>query len=374
MASSRRRKSLTVVQQLLDQPYRFQFFQAVRLLERVSVLNESSERFALEGVASGVLPNKEVLRFSSRQSLSFAASDISSIKARSAFQNGDSDTPDSQWEMEVCFMGLTGSQGVMPYYLSDLVLKELRQKNESLRDFLDVFNHRSISLYYQAWHKYQLPVNVERNRQRLNRRTDLFTDALNSIAGIGYQATAFHEPAAPDALAGMAGLLGRPVATAEGLKRLIKYHFCIDVDIEQFQGQWQELPVDMRCRLPGLECPNGVNNKLGVNTFLGQSKFRVVVAPLSNEKFDSLAPGSKKLEALKEFIRFAAGNELDFDISVTLSRNQVTPVKLSQNQKIDPLLGWNTHMNFEFNSDDEPYEITLTQDIDSPDESLPLAS
>jgi len=65
---------------------------------------------------------------------------------------------------------------------------------------------------------------------------------------------------------------------------------------------------------------------------------------------------------------------LDFDISVTLSRNQVTPVKLSQNQKIDPLLGWNTHMNFEFNSDDEPYEITLTQDIDSPDESLPLAS
>ncbi|MBX2858644.1 MAG: type VI secretion system baseplate subunit TssG [Cellvibrionaceae bacterium] len=380
MASSRRLQSLTVVQQLLKHPYKFDFFQAVRLLERGAQLNEGAQRFALESVASQAMPNREVLRFTASQNFAFSAAPIAKIAINEIIGNGDSDAPELQWAMEVSFMGLTGSQGVMPHFLSDIVLRELRQKNFSLRDFLDIFNHRSVSFYYRAWQKYQLPVNVEQNRQRQSRSLDAFTNALCALSGVALGEAVYRTPLPIDAMAGIAGLLGRPVSTAEGLKGTIKHHFGLTVDIEQFQGQWQELPEEFLCRLPGPDYPNGVNNCLGINTVLGtschhaQSKFRVVVEPMNYDDFESIAPGSKKLEALKSFIKFSAGAELDFDISVTLDSDKINSAQLIDDPSYCPQLGWNTHMSLETIEGGEPFEIILAQDIDAPDESLPQAS
>lgn len=267
----------------------------------------------------------------------------------------------------------------MPHYLSEVVLKEMRQKNNSLRDYLDIFNHRSISMYYQAWHKYQLPVNYERNRQRGSRQTDLFSQALTALAGLGLNELNYRLPIPDTAMAGMAGLQSRNICTADSLRRMISHYFELDTQIEQFQGQWQELPEDILCRLPGPESPSGINNRLGGNAILGtscfhaQSKFTVVIAPLPYDKFMSIAPGTQKLEALKSFIHFTAGIELDFDISVTLAQDVVPPVQLVDDEHYQPLLGWNTHMSLN-NDDNELVEIILCQDIGSPDDGLPLAS
>lgn len=87
----------------------------------------------------------------------------------------------------------------------------------------------------------------------------------------------------------------------------------------------------------------------------------------------SIAPGTQKLEALKSFIHFTAGIELDFDISVTLAQDVVPPVQLVDDEHYQPLLGWNTHMSLN-NDDNELVEIILCQDIGSPDDGLPLAS
>lgn len=379
MATARRRQSLTVIQQLLEQPHEFEFFQAVRLLERSAALDVGADKFASEPVAQLAPPNREVVNFTSSPNLVFSAADIKTIAARDTHKGEDSGAPDKQWQMDVTFMGLTGSQGVMPHYLSEVVLKEMRQKNNSLRDYLDIFNHRSISMYYQAWHKYQLPVNYERNRQRGSRQTDLFSQALASLSGLGLNELSYRLPIPDTAMAGMAGLQSRNICTADSLRRMINHYFELDTKIEQFQGQWQELPDDILCRLPGPQCPSGINNRLGGNAILGnscfhvQSKFTVVIAPMPYEKFMSIAPGSKKLEALKSFIHYTAGIELDFDISVTLAKNLVPPVQLVDGADYEPLLGWNTHMSL--NSDDKQnVDITLCQDIGSPDDGLPLAS
>lgn len=379
MATARRRQSLTVVQQLLEQPHDFEFFQAVRLLERTAALDVGTEKFACDPVAQLAPPNREVVHFKSNPSLAFSAADIKTIVARDTHKGDDSSAPDKQWLMDVTFMGLTGSQGVMPHYLSEVVLKEMRQKNNSLRDYLDIFNHRSISMYYQAWHKYQLPVNYERNRQRGSRQTDLFSQALTALAGLGLNELNYRLPIPDTAMAGMAGLQSRNICTADSLRRMISHYFELDTQIEQFQGQWQELPEDILCRLPGPESPSGINNRLGGNAILGtscfhaQSKFTVVIAPLPYDKFMSIAPGTQKLEALKSFIHFTAGIELDFDISVTLAQDVVPPVQLVDDEHYQPLLGWNTHMSLN-NDDNELVEIILCQDIGSPDDGLPLAS
>lgn len=373
MATSRRRQSFTVIERLRRDPHRFDFFQAVRLIERAAVM--AGEGCALEPVAGSSPPSRELVRFSAQSSLSFIGADILRLEQR---QVGDADGELRQWQMDVGFTGLIGSQGVMPYYLTELVLKELREKNTALRDFLDIFNHRHISLFYQAWHKYQLPVNYERQRLRQEREQDLFSHALASLSGLGTSELRYRMPVPDEALLGMAGHLSRQQCSAAALASMIRHHFGLNVSIEQFQGQWDELPEDVLCRLPGPDYPQGVNNCLGTNAVLGtecfqaQNKFRVVVEPMAYEQFMTIAPGSDKLEALKSFIQFSAGVEMDFEISVTLFTGQVVPVQLIDETQCQPLLGWNTHMASE-QQYDQRVEIALSADRVSPDEALPAA-
>lgn len=373
MATTRRRKSLAVTEQLTSEAYRFDFFQAVRLLERIAALHDAELQHSEAGVHLAAV-QRETVRFSSRPQLSFQAADIDVIRAPDPGQKHT-----RPWEMVVNFMGLTGSQGVMPYYLSEIVLQELRNNNPALKDFLDLFNHRVISLYYQAWQKYQLPVNVEQSHQQGHQRNDLFTDALLSLAGLGSKELS-HRLSIPDnALAGFAGQLARPVCTADGLQGMIKQYFGIHTHIKQFQGQWQTLPDDVQTRLPGPAAPRGLNNILGSNALLGsssyqiQNKFTVAIEALTYCQFMDIAPGSRKLEALKAFIHFSVGSELDFDLEVTLSDREVPPVQLSNQPDYQPLLGWNTHMS-QPTHEERKTLIRISQDIYAPDDSLPLAS
>lgn len=372
MATTRRRKSLAVTDQLNNEAYRFDFFQAVRLLERSAALHPEQRSQGGEPVPR--TQPRHTVRFTGRPQLSFQAADIDLIRPLDAEEH---DEP--QWEMVVNFMGLTGSQGVMPYYLSEIVLRELRNKNPALKDFLDLFNHRAIALYYRAWHKYQLPACFEEARQQRQQGNDLFTDALLSLAGLGSKELAHRLPIADDALAGFAGLLSRPICTADGLRGMIKQYFGIETRIQQFQGQWQALPDDVQSRLPGPMAPRGLNNILGRNTLLGassyqiQNKFTVAIDELTYRQFMDIAPGSRKLEALKAFIHFSVGSELDFDIEVTLSDREVPPAQLSNQPDYQPLLGWNTHMSHP-TREARKTRVRISQDIYAPDDSLPLAS
>lgn len=376
MASTRRRKSLGLIEQLKLEPYRFDFFQAVRLLER-SVIFETDEFFSGQ-VAGATPPTGEMIRFSAQTSLAFTAADVLKVQFRSHIEASEDDCLKKQYFMEVGFGGLTGSQGVMPYFLTELVQKELKGRSSALKDFLDIFNHRHLSLFYQAWHKYQMPANYERASLTKSRDPDLFTQALASIAGLGTSEARYRMPLPDEALYGMAGHLGRQQCSAAALASMIRQYFGLDVSIEQFHGQWDELPEDVRTRLPDGQLRQGVNNALGVNTLLGsrcfqaQNKFCVIVQPMEFEDYMTLAPGSEKLEALKAFIQFSAGIEMDFEISVTLSTNQVPAVQLAGDGSHQPMLGWNTHMRSGQWQDDNIL-IRLSAEKLSPDEALPAA-
>lgn len=55
------------------------------------------------------------------------------------------------------FMGLYGVDSPLPTYFNALCLKE-DEEAQSLRAFLDIFNHRNYALYYQAWHAFHLNI------------------------------------------------------------------------------------------------------------------------------------------------------------------------------------------------------------------------
>jgi len=47
------------------------------------------------------------------------------------------------------FFGLAGANSPLPTPLTELVLERLREKDAGMRDFLDIFNHRLISILYR---------------------------------------------------------------------------------------------------------------------------------------------------------------------------------------------------------------------------------
>lgn len=352
-------KEKGLVQQLRTRPQRFDFFQAVRLLEVISKTERArDESFADQPVAEMAPPHKELVRFVASQSLSFAASDVTRLKIR---EQEDVDDPDSrhQWLMEISFMGLTGSQGVMPQHMSETVLRELKDKNRGIRDFVDIFHHRTISLFYRAWQKYQLPVHFERHMsqrlrqegQREHKSNDLYSLAMKSLVGLGTSGVQNRSALSDNIAAGMAGLLGRQVSSASALKSAIRHHFGLNAEIEQFVGDWYQVPVDLRTQLPG-RCNRhkGVNNVLGMNAVLGeqsyqiQSRFRVLLEPMSYQHYMDFLPGSRRVEAMRDMIRMMAGTELDFEIMIQVQEAELPHLQLGQRDDYYPMLGINSRL------------------------------
>jgi len=299
MARSGRGKSTAVADRLLEEPYRFDFFQAVRILERWyqrrAVEEPGARRHA---VGYDRLPAREIVRFSALPSLSFPSGAIRDIQRPKT-----GGPPDEQLDpplgMVIACFGLTGPSGVLPPHYTRRVLERIRDKDFALRDFLDLFNHRATSLFYRAWEKYRFPVAYERHRQSATSdQEDLFTRSLYSIVGLGTARLRDRISIDDEAILYYGGLFAHDNRCAQSLERMLCDYFELPVEVHQFQGQWLYLGPQDQSLLPSAEHPQGLNNQLGVNLVVGervwdvQGKFRLRIGPLSYKQFRRFTPTS----------------------------------------------------------------------------------
>jgi type VI secretion system protein ImpH len=342
------RKNTSITRRLTEAPYDFQFQQAVRLLERSAVFEKegAQSNIASNPVARFTPPNSEVLRFITNQSLAFPSSEIRSVK------RVDKSNASTQWQMVVNLMGLTGSMGVLPFHYTELVLKRQKQKDETMEHFFDLFNHRTISLFFQASAKYHLPLQYERNRlhKSLKDQQEPQTRALLALIGLGTKGLNNRLYTRDESLIYYSGLLTQRVRTATGLKQILRSHFNIPVEVEQFIGQWQELIDDVRSKLPDFDNPTGRNVCLGRSAMLGkrgwfaQGKVHIILGPLDKKQLDKFAPGTYALKALNELVRMYVGMENDYDFIIRVKRSDI-PEKIQLNKKTPSIIGWNTWLS-----------------------------
>lgn len=364
MSTTGGRKNSSVAERLRESFFRYGFVRAVHLLEKAAAHTEGEGVRAKNPVARHTPPATEVVRFHSDQSFVFPASEIAAVD--------DLKTPAGamQWHMHVGFMGLTGSSGVLPYHYTELVLRRLKLKDRTLAEFLDLFNHRLISLFYQASVKYRLPIEYDRaNTGRIVRSTgDRHTNMLLSLIGLGTAGLARRLSTPDDALLYYAGLFTKKVRTVTGLKQIISNLFAIPVEVREFIGQWQELIDDVRTRLPGPACPRGQNNQLGKTVMLGrkgwfsQGKIRIVLGTLTKAQINALAPGMPTLKALDEVVKLYINYEYDHDYVMRIRRRDIPrPIRLNVAQP--PKLAWNSWLATKRDTqaqDDDTVEIPVS--------------
>ena len=308
-------------QRLYSEPYRFEFFQAVRLLERLY-----PERRRVGHFES---PKDEVVRFRSRQSLEFPASVIHEITA-SGDETGA--VPDS---MLVNFMGLTGLQGPMPRHYT-LLLTDTSQTSHTraLAAFLDLFNHRLISLFYRAWEKYRFPIAYERGD------TDAFSQYLYCFIGLGTPGLRGRLHIDDQILLYYAGLLAQRPRSAVALEGILEDYFGVSVEVVQFQGEWFEMNADLLSSIgePGQNHQLGVSAVLWDRIFDPQARFRVNVGPLDYTQFKDFLPGSDAYVHIVELTRFFVGEDVNFEVRPVLRREEVPWCVLGTDTSVR--LGW----------------------------------
>ena len=342
------RKNTSVTRKLTEAPYEFEFLQAVRLLERSAVFEKDSSQSDVNSnpVARFTPPTSELVRFNTHQSLAFPSSEVNSIQ-RTELPSGA-----TQWQMVVNLMGLTGSMGVLPFHYTELILKRQKQKDDTIENFFNLFNHRILSLFFQASVKYHLPIQYERNHlhKTVKDQPDPQTRALLSLIGMGTEGLTNRLYTKDESLIYYSGLFTQQVRTAMGLKQILRSHFNIPVEIDQFVGQWQELVDDVRSKLADINNPTGRNVCLGRSAMLGkkgwfaQGKIHIILGPLNAQQLKQFAPGTYALKALNELVRMYVGMEHDYDFIIRVKKNNV-PEKIRLGKKQPPIIGWNTWLS-----------------------------
>jgi len=331
----------SVAARLFADPFSFDFFQAVRLLELTGG----------KPVGRDGPPRAEAVNFGVVGGLAFPASTIAGLTAE----------VDSPPKMSVAFFGLTGPSGVLPEFYSQMVLAQQRAvdnpERRAFSDWLDIFNHRMISLFYRAWSKYRLPVTY----RRANGGQDPVTAISLSLAGLGLpsfvkrmQVTSSIPPASPEdpgvmeegSLVRYAGLFAHPARSAAGLEKMLADYFGVPVTIEQFYGRWRPLSLVNQTRLGR----GGQNDELGVSLVVGRrlwdanGSFRIRIGPLDLAEFVSYLPdaiaGRRKLFLLAELARFYVRASLDFEVRLILRASDVPVARLAKGGP-GPRLGWN---------------------------------
>jgi type VI secretion system protein ImpH len=339
MAAKSRGADSDLKQELLQRGFRFEFFQAVRLLARVYPDRQP--------VGDSGNPSKEVVRFRAHQSLAFPPSDIAQIS-----QARDESRPA---EMTVAFMGLTGPQGVLPRYYTELMLERLHRKDSTLRDFFDMFNHRMISLFFRAWEKHHCAVGFE--QWLLKGKDDRFARLLFALAGLGTEGLRDRLTIDDRSVLRYVGLLRQRPRSAAALERCLGDYFQVPVRVKQFIGAWLKLEEADWTRIGVTGCNNilGHSALAGTKVWDQQAAFRVELGPLNFEQFNLLLPSGQAYPTLVQLTKLFAGPELDFGVQLLLRADDVPATRLESTETYAPRLGWTTWLKtkpFEHHADE----------------------
>lgn len=301
--------------ELAADPCRFDFFRAVRLLDAVH-----SER---PPTGCSLTPAEDIARFGQEASMSFAPSTLARYEPRA-------DLPP---RLIVHFFGLLGPNGPLPAHITEFARERERNAHDpTLVEFLNVFHHRLLSLFYRAWAVNQKAVDFDRPAE------SQFARYIGSLFGLGMESLQNRDAITDWAKLYFSGRLAPQSRNAEGLAAILSSFFGLPVRIETFAGRWLDLPESSLCRLG--ESP--ASGSLGETTLVGeriwdcQLSFRLRLGPMSLAELQRLLPGGDSFRRLKCWVLNYVGEEFFWEVQLVLKAAEVPPMRLGEMGR----LGW----------------------------------
>ncbi|KLJ01992.1 type VI secretion system baseplate subunit TssG [Luteimonas sp. FCS-9] len=342
MRAPKRRFDPGVAQQLLAEPHRFEFFQAMRILEHLFVGQGTT-------VADAVPRH---LRFRNTLSLGFPAAELEAVQAYAsdgeplekpaAIEHAAATETVGEVHLTPSFMGLLGVSGALPlHYTETLAERETYQRDRAARAFLDIFTTRAVALHYGAWKKHRLAMQYE-----LDRRERFLPLAL-SLGGLGMDGLRDRMRGGDgeifdQAAAYYAGAIRQRPVSAAMLRQVLCEYFGVDVQVEQFAGAWYTVPADQRTRLGMANAGLGTTALAGDRVWQRDLRMRLSIGPLDRAAFDDFLPGGSAALALGKWLTLLTGCVLEYEVRLVIRAEDVQPVGFVDGR--GGRLGWDSHL------------------------------
>ena len=341
MPSTKRRFEPSVIQRLFDTPYRFQFFQAVRMVELWFKRNGIPRERSVT----------EFLRFANRTSLGFPASEIEAV---STYPCGIEPTEQGlhgalhRGELKyLCltptFMGLLGGSGTLPSHYSErFAAHQAYEKDDGPRAFLDTFSNRSLALFYEAWRKYRLELHYEAGGR------DRFLPLLLSLSGLGYKSLHGRHADGGDgvldeSMGHFAAALRQRPASAAYMQRVLSDYFAVPLLVEQFIGCWYDVPREHQTVLGSTNAVLGTAAMVGERVWQRNLRVRLHIGPLRRAQFEQFLPGAKAASALEKMLTMFTSVCLEYEVQLVLCAADVSSATLAD-KRAGGRLGWDSFL------------------------------
>jgi len=284
---------------LLARGREFGFFQAVRQLEAALA---GHARIGHLGPVS-----EERLRLRPELGLGFPTGDIAAID-----RLPDRPGQPARYELVSTFLGIYGVSSPMPSYLTE-DLFALEETNQLQRRFLDLFNHRLLSLFYRAWQKYRC-ADVD-----MAGPNGAYTKRLLLLLGLDRLPRACDDRLINLQLIRFAELLTQHPRSAIGLQTCLRRFFpSIPIEVEPCIAVWTAIPPDQRSRLGMQGVALGQDFWLGEDVCNRSTTFRVAIGPIGYRTFQDFLPGAARRQELEALIAVFNQDGLDCEIAIAV--------------------------------------------------------
>jgi type VI secretion system protein ImpH len=335
MSATQRRFQSSVVERLLAEPYRFEFFQAVRVLE-------------LSLKAQGVSGNQLIayhVRFENSTSLSFPPSEIESLRADTSQVAGSegNDLAPKRYYLTPSFMGFLGPNGTLPRHYSErIATHQLYKRDHGPRAFLDTYSNRAVALFFGAWKKYRLELEYE------SKGKNGFLPLLMALGGLGH--TSLRDRLSTEdigildeSLGYYAGALRHRPMSSIYLQSVLSDYFKVDIKIEQFVGRWYVLPKEHQSVLGIANVELGGSALAGQRVWQRDLRIGLQIGPLRKKDFEKFLPRETAAKALEQMLKMFVGLTLEYEVQLILHADDVGSSDLSDH-RTGGRLGWDTFL------------------------------
>lgn len=317
MARQDGRPAAHLKEELLQEGRLFSFIQAFRFL-RLLLRREMGETADEADVHQRIQVRPDL-------SLSFPGTDLISIREKAGGPGG--------FLITTTFLGLYGASSPLPTFYTEDLLQEKAQDRDISRGFIDLFNSRIYSLFFQIWTRHRLfyKVGEEEDRAVLER--------LYALLGLGGEDLRRKVPGGYGLLRYM-GLMTLFPRSAEGLRALLADAMSEPrLRVEQCVERVVKIPRLQRCAL-------GVAGRLGEEAYLGEEisesmgKFTVRVGPVDGDTLHRLLPGGEDFARARGLIDFYLDQPLVWEMEIRLAPGEAETARLGEPRWSQ--LGWNT--------------------------------
>lgn len=290
-------------QRLRASPHAYDLFGTLRWIDALGAPHAR--------IGRAVHPREEPLRLGQAPSLSFAPTMVAQVAGGAAGTGA--------LRLRVYGFGLFGPQGPMPLHLTEYAAAYDAGGN-GLREFADLFHHRAIALFYRAWADAQPVVAHDRAVH------GPFDRYAASLVGRASRVDAANAVApSPSAMSFYAGHWVRHARNPEGLVKMLEAEFGVRVRLVEHVVRWLAIDEAQRTTLRTIRPAQrlGHGALLGRAVRDGQSCFRLVLGPMSLERYRTFLPNGDNARRVARWVREYVGAELDWVMQLELAAEQV---------------------------------------------------